>query len=108
VKRLTLVRRSAAIRDSSSTAVRVWVSAWVVDSAAAETPVMLPAISVEPVAASWTDRDTVQQLVLAEETGQLDDAPIQRTAPIGQGVEAAGERFHVVVVVARFVKWKRW
>jgi hypothetical protein len=46
--------------------------------------------------------------VLAEETGQLDDAPIQRTAPIGQGVEAAGERFHVVVVVARFVKWKRW
>ena len=30
----TVVRRSAAIRDSSSTAVRVWVSAWVVESAA--------------------------------------------------------------------------
>src|SRR4051812_11291010 len=57
VKVATLLRSSAAIRDSSSTAVRVWVSAWVVDSAAVETPVMLPAISVVPLAASCTDRD---------------------------------------------------
>src|SRR3954471_21084067 len=48
---------SAAIRDSSSTAVRVWVSAWVVASAAVETPVMLFAISPVPPAASLTDRD---------------------------------------------------
>ena len=53
----TVLRRSAAIRDSSSTAVRVWVSACVVDSAAVETPVMLLAISVVPLAASCTDRD---------------------------------------------------
>src|SRR4051794_17373661 len=53
----TMVRRSAAIRDSSSTAVRVWPRAWVVESAAVETPVMLVAISVVPVAASCTDLD---------------------------------------------------
>ena len=45
------------MRDSSSTAVRVWVSACVVDSAAVETPVMLLAISVVPPAASCTERD---------------------------------------------------
>ena len=45
------------MRDSSSTAVRVWVSACVVDSAAVETPVMLSAIWPEPLAASATERD---------------------------------------------------
>src|SRR5215217_737431 len=45
------------MRESSSTAVRVWPSAWVVDSAAVETPVMFVAISVVPPAASCTDRD---------------------------------------------------
>ena len=45
------------MRDSSSTAARVCVSAWVVESAAVETPVMLLAISVVPPAASCTDRD---------------------------------------------------
>ena len=40
----TVLRRSAAIRESSSTAVRVCPSACVVDSAAVETPVMLSAI----------------------------------------------------------------
>src|SRR4051812_10307898 len=44
VKRPTVVRRSAAMRDSSSTAVRVWVSAWVVESAAVETLLMFSAI----------------------------------------------------------------
>ncbi len=44
VKRLTVLRRSLAMRDSSSTAVRVWVMACVVESAAAETPVMFSAI----------------------------------------------------------------
>ena len=53
----TVVRRSAAIRDSSSTAVRVCVSACVVDSAAVDTPVMLLAISVVQFAASCTERD---------------------------------------------------
>ena len=57
MKVATLLRSSAAIRDSSSTAVRVWVSACVVDSAAVETPVMLLAISPVPPAASCTDRD---------------------------------------------------
>ena len=46
-----------AIRDSSSTAVRVWPSAWVVASAAPETPAMLAAIWPDPSAASATDRD---------------------------------------------------
>ena len=49
-------RRSPAIGDSSSTATRVWPSAWVVEAAAEETPVMLVAISVDPPAASCTDR----------------------------------------------------
>src|SRR4051794_4212316 len=57
VKRATVVRRSLAIRDSSSTAWRVWLSAWVVEDAAVETPTMLLAISVDPPAASCTDRD---------------------------------------------------
>ena len=57
VKRATLPRRSLAIRDSSSTACLVWPSAWVVLLAAVETPVMLAAISVDPPAASCTDRD---------------------------------------------------
>lgn len=48
---------SLAIRDSSSTASRVCDRAWVVESAAVETPVMFVAISVEPPAASCTDRD---------------------------------------------------
>ncbi|MGY1916805.1 hypothetical protein [Blastococcus sp. SYSU DS0973] len=47
----TVVRRSAAMRDSSSTAVRVWVSACLVESAAVETPEMSSAICVDPPAA---------------------------------------------------------
>jgi hypothetical protein len=39
-----MLRSSAAIRDSSSTAVRVWPSACVVESAAVETLVMFSAI----------------------------------------------------------------
>ena len=45
------------MRESSSTAVRVWVRAWVVDSAAVDTPVMVSAISPMPFAAACTDRD---------------------------------------------------
>ncbi len=43
--------------ESSSTATRVWPRAWVVESAAVETPVMVAAISVVPPAASATLRD---------------------------------------------------
>jgi hypothetical protein len=47
-----VLRRSDAIRDSSSTAVRVCPSACVVDPAASDTLVMLLAISAVPLAAS--------------------------------------------------------
>src|SRR4051812_5208397 len=57
VKRATLPRRSLAIFDSSSTACRVCPSAWVVEDAAVDTPVMFCAISPDPPAASCTDRD---------------------------------------------------
>ena len=56
------------MRDSSSTAVRVWPSAWVVESAAVETPVMFVAIYVVPDAASCTERDIsyVRRISIAE------------------------------------------
>ncbi len=52
----TLARSSAAIRDISSTAVRVCASAWDVVSAAVETSVMVSAIRPVPPVASATDR----------------------------------------------------
>ena len=51
------------MRDSSSTAVRVWVSAWVVESAAAETPVMDRGVQG---AAGGEDRRVAEVAVLLE------------------------------------------
>ena len=58
------------MRDSSSTAVRVWVSDWVVESAAVETPVMFAAISVVPLAASCTDRDISLVVAVCSSTAE--------------------------------------
>ena len=56
MKRPTSVRSSGDMRESSETAERVWLTAWVVVSAAAATVEMLLAISPEPVEASATLR----------------------------------------------------
>ena len=45
------------MRESSSTAVRVRVSACVVESAAVDTPLMLSAVFPEPAGASVPDRE---------------------------------------------------
>src|SRR3954468_14239115 len=58
------------MRESSSTAVRVWVSACVVDSAAVETPVMFVAISLVPPAASCTERDISLVVAVCSSTAE--------------------------------------
>ena len=64
----TVVRRSAAMRDSSSTAVRVWVSAWVVESAA------VAAIEeISTIVAQISDRQTTIASAVEEQTATTNE-----------------------------------
>src|SRR6478735_9893021 len=66
----TWPRRSSDIRASSATAEPIWLRVWEDWVAAEATPVMLVAISPEPVAASATERDISVVVAVCSSTAE--------------------------------------
>src|SRR3569833_4488462 len=75
-----------------------WDSAWVVTAAAAETPEMFCAISVDPPAASWTDRDISFVVAVCSSTAE---AMVSATAP-SRSVGRQHRELHVQAGQPRF------